>query len=302
MPARLVQVTLQNDSRYPLRWIQDHLDHGEWQQPWYPSNLVQLNPGEQGAFRSESDGLFTGTEGWALFGAEVPEDDPTSPAFSRTEFVRIYWSRPYVGNFGFDLAVTRSDPRNGSGRGGSVFTDPRPPHTEIAPVDLGTMGSSESLLGQILSSGIITPVGALWSGTGPGLHVRLGVALRNRATIASPLVTPRPARKVRAISAHSGKVLDVKDVSADNGAPILQWDWWGGDNQKWQLEDVGDGLWRVVSVHSGKVLDVKDVSADNGALIQQWDWWGGDNQKWRLEPLLEVVVPGGGHPIVAIPH
>jgi hypothetical protein len=91
------------------------------------------------------------------------------------------------------------------------------------------------------------------------------------------------SRTVRAVAAHSGKVLDVKGASKDNGAPIHQWDWVDGDNQKWRLDDVGSGLWRIVSVHSGKVLDVKDASKDNGAPIVQWDWWGGDNQKWRLE-------------------
>jgi hypothetical protein len=92
----------------------------------------------------------------------------------------------------------------------------------------------------------------------------------------------------------------VKDASKDNGAPIVQWDWWGGDNQKWRLEHVGGGIARIVSVHSGKVLDVKDASRDNGAPIVQWDWWGGDNQKWQLAPLDETIhVLGLGmiHPI-----
>jgi hypothetical protein len=104
------------------------------------------------------------------------------------------------------------------------------------------------------------------------------------------------ARRVRAVAAHSGKVLDVKGASDDNGAPIHQWDWVGGDNQKWHLDDVGGGLWRIISVKSGKVLDVKDVSADNGAPIIQWDWWGGDNQKWRLEDV------GGGFARIVSVH
>jgi hypothetical protein len=36
-------------------------------------------------------------------------------------------------------------------------------------------------------------------------------------------------------SIHSLKVLDVRDWSADNGAPIQQWDWHGGNNQRWQI-------------------------------------------------------------------
>jgi hypothetical protein len=42
----------------------------------------------------------------------------------------------------------------------------------------------------------------------------------------------------RTISAvHSGKVLDVRDISTANGARIQQWDYVGGDNQKWELYD-----------------------------------------------------------------
>jgi hypothetical protein len=96
------------------------------------------------------------------------------------------------------------------------------------------------------------------------------------------VVTPLFAR-------HSGKVLDVSGISLDNGAPVIQWDWWGGDNQRWRLEAVGDGYVRAVAQHSGKVLDVSGISPDNGAPVIQWDWWGGDNQRWRFEPVADGV-------------
>jgi hypothetical protein len=96
------------------------------------------------------------------------------------------------------------------------------------------------------------------------------------------VVTPLFAR-------HSGKVLDVSGISPDNGAPVIQWDWWGGDNQRWRLEAIGDGYVRAVAQHSGKVLDVSGISPDNGAPLIQWDWWGGDNQRWRLEPVADGV-------------
>jgi hypothetical protein len=34
---------------------------------------------------------------------------------------------------------------------------------------------------------------------------------------------------------HSGKVLDVRGVSRDNGAAVQQWDWLGGDKQRWKI-------------------------------------------------------------------
>jgi Ricin-type beta-trefoil lectin domain-like len=41
------------------------------------------------------------------------------------------------------------------------------------------------------------------------------------------------------IPKHSGKVLDVSGNSGADGAPLLQWDWNGGDNQQWLLAGVG---------------------------------------------------------------
>lgn len=36
-------------------------------------------------------------------------------------------------------------------------------------------------------------------------------------------------------SRHSDLVLDVSGFSTDPGAPIIQWDWHGGNNQRWQI-------------------------------------------------------------------
>jgi hypothetical protein len=44
----------------------------------------------------------------------------------------------------------------------------------------------------------------------------------------SPRIQPIRAK-------HSGKVLDVRDVSPANGARIQQYDWLGGNNQRWNL-------------------------------------------------------------------
>jgi hypothetical protein len=101
----------------------------------------------------------------------------------------------------------------------------------------------------------------------------------------APDTTP-PAAPVKVIQAeHSGKVLDVLNASTENSVPIVQFDNHEGDNQKWRIEDVGDGLSRIVAVHSGKVLDVLGFSMDNSTPIIQFDWHGGNNQRWRVEDL-----------------
>jgi endo-1,4-beta-xylanase len=84
-------------------------------------------------------------------------------------------------------------------------------------------------------------------------------------------------------SRHSLKVLDVRDWSAENGAPIQQWDMHSGANQQFRIEPLGGGQFALRSVHSGRVLDVSGWSMENGTPIQQWDWHGGNNQRFWIE-------------------
>ncbi|MHA7060153.1 RICIN domain-containing protein [Aquimarina sp. M1] len=81
----------------------------------------------------------------------------------------------------------------------------------------------------------------------------------------------------------SGKSMDVSDVSLNNGARIQQWEFSGGDNQKWRVEDVGNGQYKITAQHSNKALDVVDGSGSNRAEIQQWDYFDNTNQKWKIE-------------------
>jgi hypothetical protein len=92
----------------------------------------------------------------------------------------------------------------------------------------------------------------------------------------------------RIMNVNSGKCLDVRRVSEENGATLHQWGYGGGANQHWEVDHLGDGRYRLVATHSGKVADVAGYSEDNGGDIHQWDWHGGANQQWRIEDL------GGG--------
>ncbi|MGW0536568.1 RICIN domain-containing protein [Streptomyces sp. NPDC003032] len=109
--------------------------------------------------------------------------------------------------------------------------------------------------------------------------------------------TELPAR-ARLVAKHSGKVLDVAGGAATNGngARIHQWEWKGGDNQKWSINAAGDGYYYLVAKHSTRVLDVSGGPDEtrNGARVHQWSWVNGDNQKWRIEP-----VGDGYHRLVA---
>jgi hypothetical protein len=90
--------------------------------------------------------------------------------------------------------------------------------------------------------------------------------------------------------AHSGRVLDVSDVSKNNGALVHQWDWVDGANQRWLARNVGSAF-QLVSVNSGKCLDVRDFSLAPGGAIQQWDCGNNDNQRWTLETAVTTPPP-----------
>lgn len=84
------------------------------------------------------------------------------------------------------------------------------------------------------------------------------------------------------VSRASGKCIDVVSGSTDDGAEIIQYDCHGGLNQRWQLQDAGDGYVQIVSQSSGKCVDVADESTANGGGIIQWPCNGQSNQEWEL--------------------
>ncbi|ULR48551.1 RICIN domain-containing protein [Streptomyces deccanensis] len=90
-------------------------------------------------------------------------------------------------------------------------------------------------------------------------------------------------------SKFSDKVLDVEGISNVDGAKVQIWDYWGGGNQRWRMEPVGDGYVRLIAQHVDKVMDVEGISTAQGARLHQWKWWGGDNQRFLPE------VYGGTH-------
>ncbi len=103
MAARLVQVTLVNNSDHPIAWLDDQRPHGFWQEPWYPSNIKNLTKGQSASWRLESGGVATGVEGRAWFKVDI--------GHGQTEFLDFWWERPYIGKFDRTATCTRHDPR-----------------------------------------------------------------------------------------------------------------------------------------------------------------------------------------------
>jgi len=85
---------------------------------------------------------------------------------------------------------------------------------------------------------------------------------------------------------HSGKCLDVRDISVSNGGRLQQWDCAGlQKNQMWTVVPTGSGTYRVVSANSAKCADVINASTTNGTYVQQYDCnlsWAQYNQSFNV--------------------
>ncbi|GIF72450.1 AbfB domain-containing protein [Asanoa siamensis] len=89
MPARVGRVVILNRTSY-FRLVKSfsHLCGGEWTPGgWEPPQVIE--PGRSGGMQSESDGVATGTEGYAkydvIWGAR------------REGMIYVYWNNPYLG-------------------------------------------------------------------------------------------------------------------------------------------------------------------------------------------------------------
>lgn len=76
----------------------------------------------------------------------------------------------------------------------------------------------------------------------------------------------------RYVAYHSGKCMDVKDVSMSNLAPLQQYSCLSGQtNQNFKAYYISSrNAYQIRAVHSGKCLDIRDASTANGAQLQQY--------------------------------
>lgn len=84
----------------------------------------------------------------------------------------------------------------------------------------------------------------------------------------------------------TGKVLDVEGGSTADVAPVILWDWHGGDNQRWRLVYLSAGVFRIENKRSGKCLDITGGQTVPGASLIQFRPHGGKNQQFRISELV----------------
>ncbi len=95
------------------------------------------------------------------------------------------------------------------------------------------------------------------------------------------------------LAADAGQLANVQGGSKEDGAPVIQWPWAGGDNERWEAEAGLDGYYRFTSVNSGKCLNVQGGGTDDGAAVIQYTCGSAPNELWKFVP------QGTGYQVVA---
>ncbi|MEU3352077.1 RICIN domain-containing protein [Streptomyces sp. NPDC037389] len=72
------------------------------------------------------------------------------------------------------------------------------------------------------------------------------------------------------VNRGSGKCLEIRDSSTENGAPAQQWDCNGQAGIYWSVYQQDRGRFWIVNDNSGKCLEINNSSKSYGARAQQW--------------------------------
>ena len=165
-----------------------------------------------------------------------------------------------------------------------------------------TIGGTECEL-VTLSPSSGASMGVAASSGAVGADVRLAAiqassALQQWALLPMPAVRSRGLYELR-LMADTGLALDVAGASAADGADVMVHPANGGNNQKFWLEDEGDG-WSLRAVHSGKYVDVAGGSIGDGANVQQWRDNDTRAQRWLLTATGTTWLGGGSRQVVTL--
>ena len=75
--------------------------------------------------------------------------------------------------------------------------------------------------------------------------------------------------------------MDTWNWGTSNGTNMALYDYWGGGSQRFYIEEVETGWYRITPViATGQCIDAYGTaSGDN---VGTWSYWGGQNQQWAI--------------------
>lgn len=88
--------------------------------------------------------------------------------------------------------------------------------------------------------------------------------------------------RLRSVSSSDGKVMDVRNGSANNREAIQLMQDYGNQAQRYRLIKLSNGYWSILNANSNKAVEVADGSSADGAKLQQNPYRGDLHQQWQL--------------------
>ncbi len=81
---------------------------------------------------------------------------------------------------------------------------------------------------------------------------------------------------------NTNQVADIPAASTSNGTPVQLYQSNGTTAQRYRIESVGNGVYRIFDRNSGKAVDVRNGGTTNGTAIQQYSPNGTQSQNWYV--------------------
>lgn len=252
MAAREFHGRIFNNWDTALLRVADDCDSGQWQGPWYPSKMPgagRVEPQQWGEWRSESDGIMTGTSGWARWAVRVLE---VSEGVEHFEYVQVNWSVPFNQLFS-DVDVTCGVSRINPGEHDAFARpDKRLPILELVPSRRGAAPGASNALVQLGELVAHLPAIASDMRISERPEVEFSLRRRQAAQTQSPLTeAPSPSRGVLyAITPRVEASLPTGLGEGMGGRPAS-----GGDLMWYRHEGRGDGAFQW-AFNEGKKVGV----------------------------------------------
>lgn len=104
----------------------------------------------------------------------------------------------------------------------------------------------------------------------------------SKLTEPSKYVTVKPGVYELKSRLNTSKVVDVYGGGTKNGTNIKLYADHSGENQKFRIDEVKSGWYKITSIKSDKVLDVQGGKIGKNVNVQLWEYNGTDAQLWRF--------------------
>lgn len=132
--------------------------------------------------------------------------------------------------------------------------------------------------------------------TGATLAVVHGTAAAAPPTVAGVRAVQVQQLTLR-LASDPGQVANVSGAATNNGAAVIQWQWSGQSNERWEAESTLDGYYRFKSVNSSRCLNIAGGGSVDGSPAIQYTCGGEPNELWKFVPVgigYQVVGKGSG--------